>query len=117
MSTNQEPLPISHTSDTVRLPLSEAEKQEYLSLKDQHKALIEQENQKRAELLKRMEPRNQFVEQCITNCAKLYPESKKAKEHVQKQTKETLLKQKLTQFDLPEFRKNFIFGLNPVLGG
>ena len=75
------------------------------------------EHQKRQELLKAVEPRDRWVQNCLKSCAVKYKDSKKAKDLVSAETKEKMLSKPLKEFNMDEFEKYYIFGLQPVLDG
>ena len=91
--------------------------EDYQVLRAKHKQLLVEEANKRQELLKVMEPRDQWVDNCVQSCAKQFPEAKKAKELVSAQTKEKMMKAHFKEYDRAEFDSQFIYGLQPVLDG
>ena len=101
----------------VRRLLPDDEVEEYKNLRAEHRILLNLEHQKRQELLKAVEPRDRWVQSCLKNCAVKYKDSKKAKDLVSAQTKEKMLAKPLKEFDMEEFEKHYVFGLEPVLEG
>ena len=77
--------PVYEGSDTVRLPLTDAEQAQYQQMRLHFDSVKKQVEIKKGELKKTVEPRNEWVKNCIKDCGKINAEAMKQHMALRKQ--------------------------------